>query len=346
MRRMVWLGAVVTLALAGPARGQGGLDDLHGAPTITNTDRGLIRAWLQPRVANLIASTDPELKAMVAARDEIISEGRSNPSWSPAFIQAYGEEAVAALAEAAKQATSQDARVNLLMAVAELRRIEGIPILTQALVKDPYAASRYWAAKGLEQAADRVVSAAQPRLEAQIAAAAKQAFQTETNGLTVMYLFKALSRFDHEEAHDALAAGAQQVAMRLAVSDPAVARAIVEAVGGLASAYADEVRPEGKTTILGAYAVLCAWVMPPVADPNLMVTINASLEQITNARVGFAAGTDPLQQKLVLVEWVEWLVANKQIAKRPPLPPAVEKAVETAKRRLSPAPAAGPAPTP
>ncbi|MGB2781918.1 MAG: hypothetical protein WBD63_10620, partial [Phycisphaerae bacterium] len=347
MRRIALVGAVAVLGLSGLARAQGdGLDNLHGASSITDSDRQMIRAWLQPRIANLIASTDPELKQMVLARDEIVAEGRSNPSWTPAFIQAYGEEAIAALAEAAKQATSQDARVNILMTVAELRRIEGVPLLTSALVKDPYAASRYWAAKGLDQVADRVVERVLPRAEQEIAAAAKQAFQTESNGLTLTYLFAVLGRFDHEDAHDAVAEGAQQVVMRLAVSDPTVARAIGEASAALAKAYAAEVRPEAKTAILSTYAVLCAWIMPPTGDPNLMATINASLEKITGARVGFAAGTDPLQQKLALVEWIEWLVRNKQIPNRPLLPPAVEKAVETAKRRLSPAPAASAAPTP
>jgi len=88
--------------------------------------------------------------------------------------------------------------------------------------------------------------------------------------------------------------------------------------------------------------------MPPVGDPNLMPALNASLEQITNERVGFSAGFDPVMQKVALVEWIEWLVAHKQIAKRPKLPLAVEKAVESAKRRLSvsPAPAEGVAPKP
>ncbi len=53
-------------------------------------------------------------------------------------------------------------------------------------------------------------------------------------------------------------------------------------------------------------------------------------------------------QTLALVEWAEWLVAHKQIGKRPPLPPAVERAVDSAKRRLSvsPVPAEGVAPRP
>jgi hypothetical protein len=35
-------------------------------------------------------------------------------------------------------------------------------------------------------------------------------------------------------------------------------------------------------------------------------------------------------QKLYLLEWVEWLVREKRISRRPPMPPAVEQAVEEA----------------
>jgi hypothetical protein len=81
--------------------------------------------------------------------------------------------------------------------------------------------------------------------------------------------------------------------------------------------------------------------MPPVGDPNLMPALNASFEKITNEQVGFSAGFDPVMQKVALVEWIEWLVGHKQITKRPELPPAVDKAVESAKRRLSGSAAGG-----
>ncbi|MCX5649610.1 MAG: hypothetical protein NTX40_11045 [Planctomycetota bacterium] len=350
MRRIVLLvAAMVVVAPAGFARAQGsGLEDLYGKTTIGESDRQLIRAWLAPRVAALTASTDPELKRMVAARQEIVAAGRVDPTRSAAFAQAFGEEAIAALEAIGKQALSQEARVNYLMTVAELRRIEGIPVLLKALRTDQYAASRYWAAEGLDLVSVVVVERVLPRLEEEIAAGANKAFDTETNGLTLMYLFTALGRFDHETAHDALASGAAGVSMRLKASDPMVARALVDAVRSLQGAYASDVRPEGKTRVLGALAVLCAWVMPPVGDPNLMPALNASLEKITNEQVGFSAGLDPVMQKVALVEWIEWLVGHKQIAKRPSLPPAVEKAVESAKRRrsVSPAPAEGVAPKP
>jgi hypothetical protein len=341
MRRIVLLvAAMVVVAPAGFARAQGsGLEDLYGKTTIGESDRQTIRGWLGPRVAALAASPDPELKRMVAARQEIVAAGRVDPTRSAAFAQAFGEEAMAALEAIDKQVLSQEARVNYIMTVAELRRIEGIPLLLKALTTDQYAASRYWAAKGLDLVSSVVVERVLPRLEEEIAAGANKAFNTETNGLTLMYLFTALGRFDQETAHDVLASGAAGVSMRLKASDRMVARALVEAVRALQGAYASEVRPEGKTRVLGALVVLCAWVMPPVGDPNLMPALNASLEQITNERVGFSAGFDPVMQKVALVEWIEWLVAHKQIAKRPKLPPAVEKAVESAKRRLSVSPA-------
>jgi hypothetical protein len=227
------------------------------------------------------------------------------------------------------------------MTVAELRRIEGISLLLKALGTDQYAASRYWAAKGLDLVSSVVAERVVPRLEEEISTGANKAFETETDGLTLMFLFTALGRFDHEAAHDVLASGAAGVSMRLKASDPMVARALVEAVRALQGAYASDVRPEGKTRIMSALAVLCAWVMPPVGDPNLMPALNASLEKITNEQVGFSAGFDPVMQKVALVEWIEWLVGHKQIAKRPLLPPPVDKAVESAKRRLSGSAAGG-----
>jgi len=350
MRRIVLLvAAMAVVAPAGRAWAQGGgLEDLYGKTTLGESDRQTMRGWLRPRVEALKASTDQELKRMVAARREIVAAGRVDPTRSATFAQAFGEEAMAALEAIDKQVLSQEARVNYIMTVAQLRRIEGIPLLLKAIRTDQYAASRYWAAKGLDLVSSVVVERVLPRLEEEIAAGAKKAFDTETNGLTLMYLFTALGRFDHEAAHDALALGAAGVSMRLKASDRMAARALVEAVRTLQRAYASEVRPEGKTRVLGALAVLCAWVMPPVGDPNLMPALNASLEQITNEGVGFSAGFDPVMQKVALVEWVEWLVAHKQIAKRPPLPPAVERAVDSAKRRLSvsPAPAEGVAPRP
>lgn len=69
MRRIVLLvAAMAVVAPAGRAWAQGGgLEDLYGKTTIEDVDRQTIREWLAPRVEALKASTDPELKRMVAA---------------------------------------------------------------------------------------------------------------------------------------------------------------------------------------------------------------------------------------------------------------------------------------
>jgi hypothetical protein len=85
---------------------------------------------------------------------------------------------------------------------------------------------------------------------------------------------------------------------------------------------------------------MCAWIMPPVADRNLMPLINASLSKITGAKVEFPDTDDPVAQKLALLEWVEKLLQDKKIAKRPTLPPAIENAVKQLKESGAAAPAA------
>jgi hypothetical protein len=343
MRRMLLLAALVVLGMPGRgwAQPRDRIDDLYGEETITEEDRQRIRTWVRARAANLVASTDPELKQMVAARREIVVAGRTGSGRSQAFLEAFGEEAVAALTEAGTKAVSQEARLNLVMTVAGLENIEALPLLLDVLTKDPYAASRYWAAKGVAMVTPRVIEKVLPGAERQIIQGVDKAFDAEASGFTLNYLFEILGRFDREDSHDVLATGAARVAMRLKASDPAVARALGLAVRSLRDAYARDARPEAKTRILTTYALLCAWIMPPVADPNLMVSVNAALEEITNEGVGFSAGFDQEMQKMALMEWIERLVRLGRIPKRPPLPPAIEKAVEAAKGETAPEKASG-----
>ena len=343
MRRMLLLAALVVLGMPGRgwAQPRDRIEDLYGEETITEEGRQRIRVWLRSRAANLVASTDPELKQMVASRRAIISAGRPGSGRSEAFLEAFGEEAVAALTEASKKAVSQEARLNLVMTVAGLENVEALPLLLDVLTKDPYAASRYWAAKGVVMVAPRVIEKALPGAERQIIQGVDKAFDVEASGFTLNYLFEILAQFDREDSHDVLATGAARVAMRLKASDPAVARALDSAARSLKNAYARDHRPEAKTRILTTYALLCAWIMPPVADPNLMVSVNAALEEIAIEDVGFAASFDQEMQKMALMEWIERLVRLGRIPKRPPLPPAIEKAVEAAKGETAPAKASG-----
>ena len=170
MGRAVLVLALAGLALAGRAWGQAAkrLDDLHTKSPITPEDREVIRRWLRPRIAKLVASTDPELKDMVRARAEIVSEGRAEPSWSPEFIRAYGEEAVARLEAADDRAVSPAARINLVMAVADLKRVEAVQFLVKILNGDPYQATRYLASAGLAALSEAVAEQGDLRAEEEI----------------------------------------------------------------------------------------------------------------------------------------------------------------------------------
>ena len=201
-------------------------------------------------------------------------------------------------------------------------------MLQEALVRDPYAATRIWAAKGLDLVADSVAEKNQPRIEQQMAEAAEKALETAPADLEVLALFEMLSKFDHEKAHDILAAGASQYVERAQASDPVSVQVMMQAIVGLERAYSREVRPEAKARILSAYAMMAAWIMPPMADTNLLPSLNASLERITGDKVAFVPTDEPVVQKLAMMEWVEKLVRDKRIPKRPPLPPVIEEAVQ------------------
>jgi len=113
MKRLATLAMLTVLVVAGRALAEAApsLDSLHNKTTISAEDRQLIRQWLGPVVTNLMTSTDPARRSMVGAREEILAEGRQDVGRSPAFQQAFGEEAIAALQDAAKKAISQDARL-------------------------------------------------------------------------------------------------------------------------------------------------------------------------------------------------------------------------------------------
>lgn len=329
MKRVVLMALAGVLMLAGRGFAQpvGTLETLREKTAITDQDRQQIRTWATTLAENLVANKDPDRRGMVAARDAFIVEGRKEGR-SPAFYQAFSEEAIAALKAAEKKAVSQDARVNLFMAVAEIRRVEGIDVLRAAIEKDPYPAARYWAAKGLAQVADAVVERNTPRLELDIADSIAKVIDTETSPVTLYQLFDALGRFDHERAHDVLADAAAKVVLRVSAADPIASQVEDGIVRSLEKAYTREVRPEAKTRILSAFAIMCAAIMPPTAEASLMSDLNASLEKITGEKVGFVVTDDSVMQKVALLEWVEKFVKGKKIPKRPALPPAVEQAVK------------------
>jgi len=343
MRRVALVAVLVGLAVLAPAvRSQaqqvtGTLEALRDKPAISDDERQQIRRWVAAVVNTLVTSQDADRRGMVAAREAIVTEGRKDATRSPAFLDAFGPEAVAAIKDGLSRAVGQDARVNLLMAAADLRRIEGIPLLQTAIEKEPYAASRYWAARGLAMVADDVVAKTLPRIEAEVAESIGRALESETSTVVLLQMFDTLGRFDHEKAHDVLADGATKLVQRSSASDSVAVQIMDGAVKALQRAYAREARPEIKQHILMAYATMCVWVMPPAADPALMSDLNASIEQITGEKVGFNPAEDPVLQKLSLLEWVERFVRDKRIPKRPAMPPAVESAVKELKASAAPA---------
>ncbi|MBE3069593.1 MAG: hypothetical protein IMZ66_05085 [Planctomycetes bacterium] len=330
MRRVAWLAILMVLALTtrGVAQQVGTIENLREKPNITPEDRDQIRRWVDAVAKALATNTDPDRRGMVSARNNLIYEGRPGPGRSPAFSQAFAEEAVAALTATEKKAISQEARVNLLMVVAELRSLDGIPMLRTALEKDPYQASRYWAAKGLLLVAPEIMKKVDPRKEAEISDSIEKILDSETSSLILLQAIETLGLFEHDRAHDVLATAVTRIATRWSAADAVVARMLDEAVPALEKAYAREVRPQAKTQLLTAYATLCVWLIPPLADNRLMANLNASLEKITGEKVGFVATDDDVMQKLALLEWAERLVKTKRIPKRPAMPPVVEEVVK------------------
>ncbi|MEA3366712.1 MAG: hypothetical protein U9R68_01210 [Planctomycetota bacterium] len=337
MTRFVQVVVLALLMAAAPAVAQVAPDlgEIRQKTSLTADDRSRIQAYVQQEVQVMLTNMDPDRRGMVAARENILEEVQSAENRTEAYRQAFAEEALAVLAKTAEKAVSQPARVNFVMTLARLQVIEAAPLLQSALA-DPYAASRYWAAKGLAMLAPKIVARVVPRLEGEIADSIEKMLQTrQQHTMVLIQLFDALGKLDHERAHDVLAAGVVQVAKGLDASDPVVRRMVSEAIRSLERAYSREVRPDAKKNLLLAYAALCAHIMPPIdVSPvpagyaRLMAELNASLEQITGEDVGFEA-SDPLAlQKLALLEWVERLARTKRIPKRPEMPAAVEQAVK------------------
>jgi len=340
MKRVALVAVLMLLIVGGQAMAQqgAGLEGLRSKTALAEGDRSQLRQWLTQTVATMITNTDSDRRGMTAARDAILSEARSGGSQSPAFRQVFAEELINAVKNAEKRAVSQESRVSLFMAVAELKAPEGVPLLMVALEKDPYPASRYWAARGLDMAADAIAEKAIPRLEQEMSAAAAKAFDGDISIIEAYLLLDMLGKFDLEAAHDALVDCVIKFVQQAPASDPIAVQAYIGAVTSLKKAYAKEVRPEGKARVLTGFAYLCAWLMPPAADPSLMGALNASLEEITGEKVGFPTSPDPVNEKLALMDWIEKLYRDKKIPKRPALPPVVEDAVKELKSALTDAP--------
>ncbi|MBM4017983.1 MAG: hypothetical protein FJ288_06575 [Planctomycetes bacterium] len=335
MRRLSLLAVLMAAAVGGPALAQQtpSLETTRTKPALTDDDLRIVLDWVRFYVNQIVTNTDTDRRGMVAARDIILSEVRGTGA-SPAFRQALGERIVTAVKESDKKALSQEARANLFVLVAEARSLDGIPLLIAALERDPYPASRYWAARGLNMAADVVLEKMNPRMEQDMSAAAGKAFDVDLPTPVAFVLLEMLGKFDHEAAHDALADAVIKYVQRAPASDPIVAQTFIAAVPAMEKAYAKEVRPEGKTRVMTAYAWLCAWLTLPAADPALATNLNASLEKITGEKIGFPVSGDPVAEKLALVEWAEKLVRDKKVPKRPALPPAVEETVRELRSTL------------
>jgi len=346
MRQRALLAMIMVVALAGQALAQGGLADYRSKSPIGPDDRQAIAHWLAAQCKKLAAPTDGDFAAMTTARAAILFDGRREAAWSKDYVQAFGEEAIKALQAVEKQSLGTEARLNVVMTVADLRRIEGIPFLEKILTGDPYSATKFWAAKGLSEVADVVVAENKLREEQEVSQSLASAIQNETDPFVLYYLFDTLGHFDHESAHDALAAGVVKAAPRLNAADPVAVQAIVLMTKAVERAYASDVRPEAKTRLLSAFAALCADVMPPTADPTVMAGINASLEKVMGEGVGFQPTETPVLQKLALMEWVEKLVKAKKIPARPALPPAVERVIKESTGVPPEAPPKAPEPAP
>ena len=330
MRQGAVLAVILVLALAGQALAQGGgLADYRSKSPIGPDDRQAIAHWLAAQTKKMAAPTaEGDFGAMTTARAAILFEGKRDATWSKEYVQTFGEEAIKALQGIEKQSLGTEARLNVVMTVADLRRIEGLPFLEKVLTGDPYSATKYWAAKGLSELADVIVGENKLHEEQEVAKTLASAMQNETDPFILYYIIDALGHFDQEAAHDALAEGVVKAAPRLNANDAVAAQTLVLATKAVERAYAGDVRPEAKTRLLSAFAALCADVMPPTADPTIMSGINAALEKALGEGVGFQPTDSAVLQKLALMEWVEKLVKAKKIPARPALPPAVERVLK------------------
>jgi len=339
MTRSVQVAVLALLALPVLATAQvpADLGEIRQKSSLTTNDRTLLREYLQQAVKAMLTNTDADRRGMVAARNNLLAEVQTAEGRTEAYRQAFAEEALAVLQKAGDQAVSQPARVNFVMVLAGLETLQAAPLLQSALVDDPYPASRYWAAKGLAMLAPKIVQQVVPTLEREIATAIEKALQKPHSPAVLMQLFAALGTFDHEKAHDILAAGVVDKAGGMDMSDPVVQKMVSDIVTALERVYSREVRPDAKKTMLLACATLCTHIMPPPPVPDepppagygrLMVQLNASLEKITGEDVGFQSTESLAIQHLSMLEWVERLARTKQIPRRPAMPAEVEEAVK------------------
>jgi|WetSurMetagenome_2_1015567.scaffolds.fasta_scaffold75140_1 hypothetical protein len=345
MRRLVPLAMLLALAtMAGrtlAAEPAISLEDIRNKAAIAADDRALVKTWMTQKIAGLLTVSDADRKIMVSAREAIIYEGRPQAGRSDAFVKAFGEEAIAALIDPATEgrAVSPDTRLNLVMTVAQLQRPEGIPFLCTALNKDPYPATRYWAAKGLSLVADTVADKTLVRAQADMAEAAEKAFQGDVPADEARWLLEMLGKFDLDKAHDVLADAVIRFVQTCPASDPVTAETldtILSPGGALAKAYTRDTRGEAKSHILTAFATACVWIQPPTALSSLMTDINATMETITGEKIAFMISETPQVQQLSLVEWAEKLARDKKIPKRPALPPVIEQIVKEQLQDVTP----------
>jgi len=339
MTRSVQVAVLALLVLPALAVAQVAPDlgEIRQKPALAESDRSRIRAFVQETVRAMLTNTDPDRRGMVVARQSLLDEVQTSENRTEAYRQAFAEETLGVLQKMGDQAVSQPARVNFVMTLAGLNLIDSASLLQSALASDPYPASRYWAAKGLAMLAPKIVQSVVPRLEGEIADTVDKVLETPQPTLVLVQLFEALGAFDHERAHDVLAAGIVKVSKGLDASDPVVRQMVSEAIRSLERAYSREVRPDAKKELLFAYAALCAHIMPPAEESpppagyaTLMSELNASLEKTTGEDVGFES-SDPLAlQQLSLLEWVERLARTNRIPRRPEMPAAVEAAVKGA----------------
>jgi len=330
MTRPALLAIAVLLLLPVPVLAQvlPNLNEIRQRDSIGPGDEGTIRQFVEELARKMLTDTSEDRSGMISARQRLLSEALRPGVSTEAFRQAFARITVDVLKQNDKKAVSQAARVNLLMVAAQLGQLNAVPVLRSALENDPYSASRYWAARGLAMLAPKIVENVVPRLEAEIAESIQKALKPGVSPLVLEPLFEALGRFDHEQAHDVLAEGAVFLAQNTDPSDAVVERLWSNVIKSVARAYEHEVRPDAKQRLLYALAAMGTNLAPTPDGPRLGVELNAALMQLTGKEVGYSPRDSAVLQRLALMEWVEQLVRDNRITKRPPLPKAMEEAIQ------------------
>jgi len=329
MTRPALLAIAVLLLLPVPVLAQvlPNLSDIRQRESIGSGDEATIRQFVEELVRKMLTDPSEDRSGMISARQRLLSEALRPGVSTEAFRQAFARITVDVLKANDKKAVSQAARVNFLMVAAQLGQLDAVPLLRSALEVDPYPASRYWAARGLAMLAPKIVEGVVPRLEAEIAESIQKVLKPGISPLILAPLFEALGQFDHEQAHDVLAEGAVFLAQNTNPSGPVLEHLWSNAIKSLSRAYEHEVRPEAKQRLLYGLATLCTYAEPTPGNPRLGVELNAALMQLTGTDVGYSPRDAAVLQKLALMDWVERLIRDKRITKRPPLPQVMEEAV-------------------